>query len=388
MKICFLSGTSAWGGAEVHTAKLAQTLTQRGHQVTVVQLGHDFFQRAADRTGSFAIRSLPLARPIESMSYHECQGLLNALDGDVGVIVRWGLGVGSLRLDLAARRHFGRYLVIEHSSVENVPYTRGRHLGGLVPGLGLWWYQRFLLLFLRSLVSDRVICVSEETRKRLIRLYRVPQRKVVTVHNGIDVEQFRPDEEWRRRQRGAWGIPDDALVFGGVGRLSREKGFDLAIDALGQLVRQHPHRDMRLVLVGEGSEQTALREAAHAVGLDNRVMFPGFCARPWEAYNAFDFFVMPSRDEALPLALLEAMACGCCPIAMNVGGVGEVLENDRQGWLVSAAQRHEFVNAMAAALHLNADVAHEKRRLSRERVVLHFDAAQQLAELAETIEKV
>jgi glycosyltransferase involved in cell wall biosynthesis len=387
MKICFLSGTAAWGGAEVHTVGLASTLAGRGHDVSIVALGHDVFDRVVGRPDvGFRVRNVPLSRSVEQLSYGECLGLLNGLGGDVCVLARWGMDVGSLRLDLAARRRFRRYIAIEHSSGEMPPRVSRRYCHGLIPGVGLWWYQRLLLWYLRSVVSHLVVCVSDTTRRRLIHDYRVPGRKVLTIHNGIDTQRFQPSAAHRSAARRAWGVPDDALVFGAVGRLSREKGYEVAIELFARLAGKHPDRPLRLVLVGDGPERALLEQIARSARLGERLVFAGFTDRPWEAYCGLDVFLLPSRDEALPLALLEAMACGCCPIAMGVGGVGEVISDDRLGWLVPPGNAWRFLAAMEAALDMDARSRAVMGQTVRRHVVASFDAQRQYAALADVIE--
>jgi glycosyltransferase involved in cell wall biosynthesis len=142
-----------------------------------------------------------------------------------------------------------------------------------------------------------------------------------------------------------------------------------------------------LVLVGDGAERAALEQKARLLSCREQVIFPGFTDRPWEAYSGLDVFVLPSRDEALPLALLEAMACGCCPVAMAVGGVGEVLSNPRLGWLVPAADRTGFLTAMQAAVALPDPARAEMGGRARQHVVSKFNAQRQFAALADVIER-
>jgi glycosyltransferase involved in cell wall biosynthesis len=388
MNICFLSETCAWGGAEIHTVELAETLAQRGHQVQIVALGHDVFDEVGRRPGAtFKVCHVPLTKPVKQLTWAECKALVRSLPAGVGVLVRWGLSVGSLRLDLAARMRFRRYIAIEHSMAALPPRTNSRHCLGLLPGLGLWWYQGMLLWHLRSVVSNLVVCVSKAARMRMIQKFRVPDRKVVTVYNGIDSGKFRPDPGRRAEARRQWGVPDGAFVFGSVSRLHADKGLDLAVEGLAQLATRYPEWDLRLVLVGDGPARQSLMEGARAAGLRDRVVFAGFSARPWEAYPGLDVFLLPTHDEALSLALIEAMACGCCSIAMGVGGVPEVLSDPQTGWLVPAQDRMRFLEAMDAAVRLDAGQRAAMGSAARAHVIERFDAARQYAALADLIEQ-
>jgi glycosyltransferase involved in cell wall biosynthesis len=388
MNVSILSETAAWGGGEVHTAALADTLAARGHEVLIVPLLRDVFSDVALRDSArFRVRPTHLAKPVKRLSLAECQELVDSLPDGICVLARWGLGVGSLRLDLAARLRFERYVAIEHSTAALPPRTYRRHLGGLLPGLGLWWFRGRLLWFLRSCLTSLVVCISHDARRRLIHDFHVPPHKVVTVHNGIDADRFRPDPACRAAARRAWGVPEDALVLGAVGRLSREKGYDIALASFAQLLARHPGRDLRLVLVGDGPERPSLEKGAQARGISERVVFAGFSAQPWQAYPGIDVFVMPSRDEALPLALLEAMACGCPPVAMASGGVLEVLSDPSLGWLVPAEDTQAFTAALDEAITAGPERRAALGRAGRAHVVAHFDARRQYAVLADLIEE-
>src|SRR4051794_34371908 len=104
MNISFISETTSWGGAEVHTVALADTLAERGHNVRLVALGHDVFDDVGRRPDSrFLVDKVPLAKPVSRLSYRDCARIMRRQPRGVGVLVRWGMNVGSLFLDLAAR---------------------------------------------------------------------------------------------------------------------------------------------------------------------------------------------------------------------------------------------------------------------------------------------
>ncbi|MFJ4004235.1 glycosyltransferase [Streptomyces sp. NPDC090023] len=155
------------------------------------------------------------------------------------------------------------------------------------------------------------VAVSPTVAARLTR-WGVPEPRIAVVPNGIDLAPFRFDPERRKRVRAQLGIPDDAFVIGGIGRLTPGKRFDVLIDALAQLPP-----DCRLLLVGGGPEEGALRRAA--AGLSARVVFTGEVPGLPDGSqgpdlpaltSAMDVLAAPSPEEAFGLAVVEALAAG------------------------------------------------------------------------------
>ena len=132
------------------------------------------------------------------------------------------------------------------------------------------------------------------------------------IRNGIDKSVFRPGPA---RQRAADHVP----TIGALGRLVHQKGFDVLLEALPTVTAQRP---VRLVIAGEGELRPELEAAAEGLP----VSFPGALQGP-EAVADFlrslDLFVMPSRYEGLPNAVLEALACGAPVVATDVPGMAE-----------------------------------------------------------------
>ncbi|MEU3514596.1 glycosyltransferase [Streptomyces sp. NPDC006654] len=157
------------------------------------------------------------------------------------------------------------------------------------------------------------VAVTPTVAERL-RRWGVPGPRIEVVPNGIDLERFRFDPAVRQRTRARLGLPEDAYVVGGVGRLAPGKRFDVAVRALAQLPRDH-----WLLLVGAGPEEHALRRLAEATGVAGRVLFTG--ERPYVSGSpedpdlpaltaAMDVLVSPSAEEAFGLAVVEALAAG------------------------------------------------------------------------------
>ncbi|MGQ4415503.1 glycosyltransferase, partial [Streptomyces sp. SAS_269] len=157
------------------------------------------------------------------------------------------------------------------------------------------------------------VAVSPTVAERLNR-WGVPRPRIAVVPNGIDLDGFRFDPVRRRLTRARLGLPDDAFVIGGIGRLVPGKQFDVLIRALARLPG-----DCRLLLVGGGPEEAALRRAAEETGVAGRVLFTG--ERPYAPdgspgpelpalTSAMDVLAAPSPEEAFGLVVVEALAAG------------------------------------------------------------------------------
>ena len=389
MRFCIVAMAAPWGGAQVHTTALVRTLAARGHDVSIYQVGHQSYEKMRfDGDGSNQVLRANVSKPVRSLTFFDWLRLFGSLNEAVCIFPKGTFETGSWRIDLAARLSFQRYITIEHNLCPPMPAKSSRrHLRGLFPGVGAWWYRLLLQRRLRAIGPHRVVCVSHAVERQLTRCYGFPSRKLMTIRNGIDTATFQHSPTARQAVRNAWGIPDDALVFGAIGRLDPQKAYDVALDAFRQVVSRMPERDMRFVLVGEGPLRDELYRTARDHGLLDRFMLSEFTDRPWEAYSAFDIFLMPSRFEGLPLALLEAMACGCSPIAMSVGGISEVITDAGLGWLVAPGDESAFLTAMCSAAQASVDARLEMRRNVRQHVHSHFNAEIQYRSLAEWLER-
>jgi glycosyltransferase involved in cell wall biosynthesis len=177
---------------------------------------------------------------------------------------------------------------------------------------------------------DRVVGVGQSVRRALIANEGFPAARVGVIFNGIDMYQFtvRRDREAVRREL---GLGPENLVILQVARLDPLKDHATAIRVINHLAHRNP--DSRLILVGQGPEETAIREKVEAWGLTDRVRFLGLRTDVARLLSAADLFLLTSVSEGIPLVLIEAMAAGLPVVSTDVGGVGEVVEDGRTGLL-------------------------------------------------------
>jgi len=195
---------------------------------------------------------------------------------------------------------------------------------------------------------DAVVAVSRPLVERL-RSRGVPVERIVCVPNAWRRRgQVLPRAEARRQL----GLGDEEFVIGWVGRLSREKGADVLLDALSRGVEP----SVTACVIGDGPERAALTRRAESLGV--RVLWTGVRPEAAELFAAFDAFALSSRTEGTPMVLFEAMDAGVPIVATRVGGVPEVL-GEGEAWLVEP----ERPDALAAALRaLRADRGEAARR--------------------------
>jgi glycosyltransferase involved in cell wall biosynthesis len=168
---------------------------------------------------------------------------------------------------------------------------------------------------------DAVAVVS----RPLVRAYTergLSSRRLHCVPNGWGGPLPHQREEARR----SLGLGEHELVVGWIGRLSVEKGADVFIDAMARVARRHAGESaLKAIIIGDGPEREELRARARSLGLNGQVDWLGVITGAGRLAAAFDVFVLSSRSEGTPIALLEAMAAGTPVVATNVGGVPDVV---------------------------------------------------------------
>ncbi|HKB02895.1 MAG TPA: glycosyltransferase family 4 protein [Gemmataceae bacterium] len=220
-----------------------------------------------------------------------------------------------------------------------------------------------------SRLLDQAVAVSEATRQDRIRTAWVPADRVATIHNGIDATGFDPLAD-PAGARAALGLPADRVLFGAVAQLQVYKGIDILLRAFATVAARHPQAD--LVIAGTGPLRNELEALAGILGLRDRVRFLGFQSDVTRVFAALDVYVLSSQCEALPYALLEAMAAGKPVVATTVGGVPEVIEPSVSGFLVPPDQADELAEALAT-LAASADLRVRYGHAARKRVETMFD---------------
>jgi glycosyltransferase involved in cell wall biosynthesis len=229
-------------------------------------------------------------------------------------------------------------------------------------------------------ITRAIVHVSESQALEAATLGLAPPGRSHVIVNGIDTEHIASAAMTRAAARQILQLEPDALVLGTVARFDPVKGLDALLRAFAVAAADRPAA--RLLIVGDGPEGPRLRALAATLGIEARVRLPGFLADASRFLPALDLYVSASRKEGLPLALLEAMACGLAVAATRVPGHVDVVEQGVTGLLVAPEDHGGLGRAMGDL------VAEPARRLAmgqagRRRVELRFSASRMAAETAD-----
>jgi len=206
------------------------------------------------------------------------------------------------------------------------------------------WYGRLKLKFLRAFIGT-FVCPSEEIKQELLKA-GFPENRIAVIPNGVETGTFTPaTAEDKKALRKTLHLPADAPVVTYAGRLEPGKGVEILLDAWKSF-ENAPGVKPLLLIVGDGSLETALQEKAKAL---STVKFCGWQENTAQFLRASDVFVLPSLGEGLPNSLIEAMSCGLCCIATHIGGVTELITSGANGITVAPGNAGELSAAINSA---------------------------------------
>jgi glycosyltransferase involved in cell wall biosynthesis len=207
------------------------------------------------------------------------------------------------------------------------------------------YYNKFyhLVEWILSLVTDRVICISEVVNRFVNKTQMINAGKLITIHNGID-DVCDVTEKSSSYLKKELGIPINHSVIGTIAHLEEHKGLKYLLEAASLLLASR--RDISFLFVGEGALKEKLKKLCVDLKIEKTVIFAGERNDMPEILFSIDIFVLPSLREGLPLTILEAMACGRPVIATNVGGIPEAVKDGENGILVYPKDPEALYRAM------------------------------------------
>ena len=338
MRICHIMSADLWAGAEVQVAASAAYLVRRpGVSLNAVLLNNGRLAAELCRLG--------VDVTIVDERRHTAPRILSTLTK----ILK------EKRPDLVhTHRYKDSVLGAVAAKLAGVPYVV-RTVHGLAEPMTGWSRMKFRAYeavdrATLQCLADLVIGVSKGIENTLAQSGYRPTM-LTHIHNGIDLGRMTPIQAAADVRR-ELGLDDSTMLIGAVGRLAPVKGHASFLEAARLIALEEPRA--RFAIVGNGPLQRELRTQAAQLGLSDSCLFLGDRADVYDLVSAMDVFVLPSLNEGIPMALLEAMALNRPVVATDVGGVPEVLEHRVTGLLVSPGDPRGLADA---CLNLSANPA-------------------------------
>ena len=349
MKLALVISSLGGGGAERVMTLLANAWVSGGNEVTLITLASHRMDRypldpAVRRVALDVAGASPHALAAIRHNFVRIRALRRAIASFRPDAVISFIAESNVRVLIAAAGLRVPVIVSERT------FLNGHHMRGVWRVLRRWSYPRAA-----AIVAQTHRCAGE--------LQAVVSRQVDVIANPVLTGPAcnlvaGPKDAIRPATRDA-----GMRTLLAVGRLSPEKGFDLLIQAFAQVAERH--RDWNLVILGEGPLRADLAQAVAVHGLGGRISMPGFDANVRQAMRRSDLFVLSSRYEGFPNALLEAMSEGLACVSFDCdAGPRELIEHRKNGWLVRAGDAHAMATALDALMR-DADLREQLGRRAR-----------------------
>jgi glycosyltransferase involved in cell wall biosynthesis len=326
----------------------------------------DRFRDAGVRVIDFCVRGIEhvsAARTLTDIARSE----------GVGVIHTQGPLAADFYAARAARAASVPFVVTRPSMIEDY----------LMPFLKRSAYAAVDTLVLQSAAA--VVAVSEDGRRRLLAKRALLDAEVLLIRNGVDVERYRPREDARARLLSEVGLPGDTPTFGMVGQLTDDKGWDVFLEAVLQIKRSRPR--VAAFIVGDGPRRTEIKLSIAHTDLKGTVFMLGLREDVAEILPALDVVLHTSRREGLPVAVIEAMACGRAVVASDAGGTAELVENGVSGFIVPIGDVLASAERLSVLLG-DAGLRERMGRAGRDRAVAELTIGRMVSEYEALYERV
>lgn len=381
LSIGFYSDARSWGGSEVYQAQVMAAVTARGSDAVRLPGLRGERQGGQSGPGGDAAAQGPVTRNAPRAAF-----------GTAAARRAVGLAREALRLGRAWRKLRPALVHVNISGSEaGLPAARlsgaravvGTFHANPESDTGSLGMACRLLEWTGARCMDAAIAVSEDAKRQWIARVRIDPRRVSVIYNGVDPGAFRPGRS-ASAVRAQLGLPEGAVVLGTNARLHPIKGLAHLLTAAPQILAARPQA--HFVIAGDGPIRAELESMARRLRLGGQVRFLGFRDDIADLTQIYDLFLLPSLQEAVPFALLEAMSLGRAVVATECGGVPEVVLDGVTGSIVPPRDSRALARAV---IDLLADDA--KRRAfgeaARARVAEHYTPDRMLARTLDVIER-
>lgn len=326
VNIAFFDATPKWSGGANRILFLAKELTKAGNNVLIICLPKSNLSEEAKKVALEVVNIKPVV-DLGLISFFKILNLLKKYKIEV-------VDINSPKfywIGLYAAKTLGIKVIL----TRNVPYRK--------KGIKKFFNRLFLYN-----QCDLVITLCEYVKKLLERDFRL--RNVKVNYDGFWNELKKLSLEEILQIKKKYNINQDEFVLATIGRVEESKGVSIAIDAVSQVKTEMPN--IKLLVVGTGNVQyiQKLKEIVRRKNIEDSITFTGFVENTYEIYNIIDVLLHPSYFDSVPICILEAFGYSKPVIASNTGGIPEIVEDGKNGYLFSTGNAKSLAERIGQLL--------------------------------------
>jgi glycosyltransferase involved in cell wall biosynthesis len=278
----------------------------------------------------------------------------------------------------AVPRNVGRSLIStvhstwkgEAEAIRDEPYSRLNSNEKFMVSFN--WFLRF---FEEKTIehSNKIIAVSDFTRRELLKYYNVKEEKIHVIHNGVDINKFLPPANKKEVKRELGFKTTDVNILS-VGRLYARKGLFTLIESMSLVAKKFSNAKLIIAGKGQSNEMKKLVNYAKKLGVREKIIFTGYFpdTKLPKLYQAADIFAFSTFYENLPFAVLEALSSQLPVVTTKVGGIPEMIDDGKNGFLVQPANSKDLADKILFFIE-NPNEASEMAYLARRTIEDKFD---------------
>jgi glycosyltransferase involved in cell wall biosynthesis len=365
------------GGTGAYVYYLSNELMKNGYKIWVVTGSDQTLDLKVNKQLNVFFLKIPRIPVVKSFtlaasSYRKLSGVRGTVDVD---ITHANL---PLTPNFAVPPNFGKTLVCtvhstwkgEAEAIRGEPYSRLNANEKFMVS-----FNWFLRIFEEKMLerANKIIAVSYFTKRELLEYYKVREERIRVIHNGVDINKFKPAKD-KRKIKEELGFDADDLAILSVGRLYARKGLFTLIESMPAVVKRF--KNAKFIISGKGQSDEMRKLIAHAekIGVKDSIIFTGYYPdkKLPKLYQAADVFAFSTFYEHHPFAVLEALATALPVVTTNVGGIPETIESGKNGLLVEPFNPRQFADMILYLLEHPAEAA-DMGFLARKTIEERFD---------------
>ncbi len=378
-KVCFIT-PEYWpltGGTGAYVYYLSNELMKNGYQICIATGSNQTVDVKVNEQLQVFFQKIPKTPIIKSFmlagsSYRKLNSVKDQLNVD---ITHPQL---PLTPSFAVPPNFGKTLLCtvhstwkgEAEAIRREPFSRLNANEKFLVSFN--WFLRF---FEERMLSraKRIIAVSNFTKWELTNYYKIPENKIRVIHNGVDINKFKPAAD-KCKVKEELGFNPDDLAIVSVGRLYARKGLFTLIESMPAVIKRFKNAKFIISGKGQSDEMKKLLSHAEKLGIKNNIIFTGYYPdkKLPKLYQAADVFAFSTFYEHHPFAVLESLATGLPVVTTTVGGIPETIESGKNGFLVEPFNQKQMSERILYLLEHPSEAA-EMGALARRTVEERFD---------------